>query len=146
MTKKLFIGLLVILSVSVSAFGQTEKIVGKWKTIDDKTGVEKSIVSIYKTSDGKYAGKVEKLFKVAEAVCKECEGSNKNKPIVGMVIIDKMEEKEGNLGGGTILDPKTGKTYKCFIQYDEKTGNLKVRGSLDKLGMLGRTQTWIRVK
>lgn len=147
MRTKLFISLLVTMVLSFSVFGQADKITGKWKTIDDKTGAEKSIVYIYKTADGKYAGKIEKLLKGAtETVCKECEGANQNKPITGMTIINDMVEKGGSLGGGTILDPKSGKVYKCFIQYDDKTGNLKVRGALDKFGMLGRTQIWLKVK
>lgn len=146
MRKKLFFSLLMTFVVALSSFGQVDKIVGRWKTIDDKDGSEKSIVYVYKTADGKYAGKIEKLFKPTNNNCVECEGANKNKPIVGMVIINNMTEKDGALGGGTILDPKNGKIYKCFIQYDEKTGNLKVRGALDKYGMIGRTQTWIKVK
>lgn len=131
---------------ALSSFGQVEKIVGRWKTIDDKDGSEKSIVYIYKTADGKYAGKIEKLFKPTSTTCTACEGANKDKPIVGMVIVNNMLEKDGTLGGGTILDPKNGKTYKCFMQYDAKTGNLKVRGALDKYGMLGRNQVWLKVK
>lgn len=146
MYKKLFLSLLILFFISLSVFAQVNQIVGRWKTIDDKDGSEKSIVYIYKTPDGKYAGKIEKLIKVTQNTCKECEGVNKDKPIVGMVIINNMIEKDGVLGGGTILDPKNGKVYKCFIQYDEKTGNLKVRGALDKYGMFGRTQTWLRVK
>ena len=146
MKKKLFFSLLMFMTVAFSSFAQVDKIVGRWKTIDDKDGSEKSIILIYKTADGKYAGKVEKLLKATETVCKTCEGENKTKPITGMVIIQGLKEKNGTLGGGTILDPKTGKVYKCFIQYDESTGNLKVRGSLDKMGMLGRTQTWIKSK
>ena len=147
MRTKLFISMLMVTILSFSAVGQVDKIVGRWKTIDDKTGAEKSIVYIYKNADGTYSGKIEKLLKGAtETVCKECEGANKNKPITGMVIINNMVEKSGSLGGGTILDPKSGKVYKCFIQFDEKTGNLKVRGALDKFGMLGRTQVWLKVK
>lgn len=146
MRKKIFLSLLMTLFVSLSAFSQVDKIVGKWKTIDDKDGSEKSIVVIYKSTDGKYAGKIEKLFKPTNTTCTECKGANKNKPIVGMVIVNGMEEKDGALGGGTILDPKNGKVYKCFIQYDAKTGNLKVRGALDKYGMIGRNQIWLKVK
>jgi uncharacterized protein (DUF2147 family) len=55
-----------------------------------------------------------------------------------------MIEKNGALTGGTILDPNNGKVYKCNISYDTKTGHLNVRGSLDRGGLIGRTQTWIK--
>lgn len=143
--KKLFTIAILIL-FSVSGFAQADKIVGKWKTIDDKDGSEKSIVTIFKATNGKYYGKIEKLFKDPEKLCTECEGANKNKPISGMIIINDMVEKEGKLTEGTILDPKNGKVYRCNISLEKKTEKLIVRGSLDKFGVLGRSQTWIKVK
>lgn len=134
----------MILFVAVSASAQIDQIVGKWKTIDDKDGSEKSIVNIYKSSNGKYYGKVEKLFKEPNKKCDDCEGANKGKPIVGMTVLNDMTEKDGTLTGGTILDPANGKVYRCNISIDAKTGKLKVRGSLDKKGMIGRTQTWVK--
>jgi len=32
------------------------------------------------------------------------------------------------------------------MTFDSKTGNLKVRGSLDKSGIIGRNQTWLRAE
>ena len=143
--KKLFtLALLVVFSVI--GFAQTDKIVGKWKTIDDKDGSEKSIVLIFKATNGKYFGKIEKIFKEPEKLCTECEGTNKNQPILGMIIINNMLEKDGKLTGGTILDPKNGKVYKCNISIEKGFEKLSVRGSLDKSGWIGRSQTWLRIK
>ena len=61
--KKTLLSLFLLLFLAVTASAQVDKIVGKWKTIDDKDGSEKSIVNIYKASNGNYYGKVEKLFK-----------------------------------------------------------------------------------
>ena len=47
----LFVSLFVMTSINA------QSITGKWKTIDDDTGKEKSVVEIYK-KDGKYYGKV----------------------------------------------------------------------------------------
>jgi uncharacterized protein (DUF2147 family) len=145
MNKKL-ISLLCVVMLSMTVFSQVDKIVGKWKTIDDADGSTKSIVSIFKSTNGKYYGKVEKLFKEPEKKCTECEGANKGKPILGMMVINGMVEKEGSLTSGTILDPNNGKVYRCNISLDSKTGKLSVRGSLDKMGIIGRSQTWIREK
>ena len=144
MKKLLTIALLILFSLS--GFAQADKIVGKWKTIDDKDGSEKSIVIIYKAANGKFYGKIEKLFKEPEKICTECQGADKNKPVLGMVIINDMTEKEGKLTGGTIMDPKNGKVYKCNVSLEKETEKLIVRGSLDKFGLLGRSQTWIKVK
>jgi hypothetical protein len=62
MNKKI-ISVLCVLFISISMFSQVDKIVGRWKTIDDKDGSTKSIVLVFKATNGKYYGKVEKLFK-----------------------------------------------------------------------------------
>ena len=143
--KKAHFLMLILLSFSLTGFSQADKIVGKWKTIDDETGSAKSIVRIYKSPNGKYYGKIEKLFKQPDKLCVECEGANKDKPMLGMVIINGMELQNNELRNGTILDPKNGEVYYCSITYDAKTKNLNVRGSLDKSGWIGRNQTWLRV-
>jgi len=142
--KKTLFSVFVLMFLAVSASAQVDKIVGKWKTIDDKDGSEKSIVNIFKASNGKYYGKVEKLFKEPNKKCTECEGENKDKPVLGMTVLNNMVEKDGTLTGGTIIDPANGKVYKCNVSLDANTGKLKVRGSLDKRGVIGRTQHWVK--
>lgn len=144
--KKLLFTFALLIALSISGFAQVDKIVGKWKTIDDKDGSTKSIVYIFKATNGRFYGKIEKLMKDPEKLCTECGGTNKNQPILGMMIINNLVEKEGSLSGGTILDPKNGKVYKCNISLNKGTDNLNVRGSLDSGGWIGRSQTWIRVK
>ena len=61
--KKTFLLLAAAFVFCLSGFAQADKIVGKWKTIDDKDGSAKSIVYIFKATNGKYYGKIEKLFK-----------------------------------------------------------------------------------
>ncbi len=143
--KRTYLLILILSIFSLNGFSQIDNILGKWKTIDDEDGSAKSIVYIYKATNGKYYGKIEKLFKDPDKLCTKCQGNNKNKPILGMIIINGMELKNDELTNGTILDPNNGKVYNCNISYDYKTKHLKVRGSLDKAGWLGRNQTWIRV-
>jgi hypothetical protein len=51
------------------------QIEGKWKTIDDETGKAKSIVEIFKKSDGKYYGKISQLLiKPEHANCVALQG------------------------------------------------------------------------
>lgn len=122
---------------SVLTFAQIE---GKWKTIDDETKQAKSIVEIFKKSDGKYYGKVSQLLiKPADPNCTACKDDRKGKPILGLEIIRGLKQDGEEFTGGSITDPKTGKTYKCTIT---KNGDkLNVRGYLG-LSLLGRTQVW----
>ncbi|MDR1338891.1 MAG: DUF2147 domain-containing protein [Prevotellaceae bacterium] len=124
---------------------QVSAILGEWKTVDDKSGKVRSLVRIYKdTADGLYYGKIEKLYEHADAVCEKCEDENKNKPILGMIIIKEMKVSGKTLKGGTVLDPENGKKYHGTISIDEKSGKLVLRGSLDKKGWFGRNQYWIK--
>lgn len=126
--------------LGVLSFAQIE---GKWKTIDDETKQAKSIVEIYKKSDGKYYGKVSQLLiKPADPNCTACKDDRKGKPILGMEIIRGLKKDDNEFTGGTITDPKTGKTYKCTIT--REGDQLNVRGYIG-LSLIGRTQTWQKV-
>ena len=135
----------LFLTLSLSATAQVNQIVGNWKTVDDKTGEVRSIVNIYKASDGLYYGKIAKMLIDAPVdVCTECKDEDHNKPLVGLVIIRGMRDENGELRGGKVLDPESGKFYYGKIYL--KDGKLVLRGSLDKKGFLGRNQTWLRAK
>lgn len=146
MRTKMFSGLLFLglfVGGLVSANAQT--VFGKWKTIDDETGDPKSIVEIYEQNGQVYGKIVEILNKDRQdARCTECDGENKDKPILGMVIIEGLEKDDDAYEGGTILDPNKGKEYKCKIWVDEENNDkLNVRGYI---AFLFRTQEWFRVK
>ncbi|MDQ0782988.1 DUF2147 domain-containing protein [Chryseobacterium sp. W4I1] len=135
----------VLLTFVLSLFGVLSfaQIEGKWKTIDDETKQAKSVVEIYKKTDGKYYGKVSQLLiKPADPNCSSCKDDRKGKPILGLEIIRGLKKEGNEFTGGTITDPKTGKTYKCTIT---KSGDkLNVRGYMG-VSILGRTQTWDKV-
>jgi len=132
----------------LSAEAQVDKLLGMWKTVDDETGQAKSHVKIFKATDGLYYGRVEKLLnKPADTKCTACTGKNKDKPIVGMLVVTKMKAKGKELVDGNILDPGNGKSYYCTISLDPTDPKkLIVRGSLDSWGIAGRSQTWIRLE
>jgi uncharacterized protein (DUF2147 family) len=138
--KKIFFAFAAVL-ISSFSFAQIE---GKWKTIDDETKQPKSIVEIYKKADGKYYGKISQLLiKPENPNCIACKDDRKNKPLVGLEIIRGLMKDGEEFTGGTITDPKSGKTYKCTIK---KSGeNLSVRGYVG-ISLMGRTQTWQKVK
>ena len=122
---------------------QTATIEGTWITQDDETGRKKSEVLIYK-ENGKLYGKITKLLLPEDEgkKCINCKGKNKNQPIEGMVIIKDLELEDDTWEDGTILDPKSGKVYDCYIGFQD-SNTLKVRGFLG-FSLLGRTQIWKR--
>lgn len=126
-------------------YAQGNTVMGKWKTIDDETGKAKSIVEIYEHS-GKVYGKVVDILDADKKknLCTNCTGEDKNKPVMGLVIIKGLSKDGSEYNSGKILDPVSGKTYKCFLAL-EGNDKLKVRGYIG-LSLFGRTQTWQRVK
>lgn len=126
--------------LSIALYAQSASIVGKWTTVDDETGKPKSIVEIFKKNDGKYYGKIYKLLQKPENDnCVACKDDRKDKPLIGLEIIRGLEKKGNEFTGGTITDPKNGKTYKCTIT--RKSDQLNVRGYLG-FSLIGRTQVW----
>ena len=122
---------------------QTNQIEGVWITQDDETGKKKSEVLLYK-NEGKLYGKILNLLLEEDKgkLCVNCKGENKNLAIEGMVILEGLELNGKTWEEGTILDPKSGKTYSCYITF-ENNNTLKVRGYIG-FSLLGRTQKWIR--
>jgi uncharacterized protein (DUF2147 family) len=122
-----------------------QTVVGKWKTIDDETGEAKSIVEIYQ-EDGKIYGKVIDILnpEKRDGLCEKCKDDRKDKPVLGMQIINGLSQDDDEYSGGKILDPEKGKEYKCKIWLDEDdTDKLYVRGYV---AFFFRTQNWYRVE
>jgi uncharacterized protein (DUF2147 family) len=139
--------LLVLFFVLVgtsAAISQT--VVGKWKTVDDKTGKVRSIVEI-REQNGEMYGKVIQLFRPSymeqNPKCYECEDDRKDQYIIGMDVIRNMKWNGSMYKGGNIIDPDDGTIYRCEMWLSPNNVNeLQVRGYW---GIIYRTQTWYRV-
>lgn len=139
--KKSFFYLLAML---FCVLGFSQKLEGKWETIDDETGKAKSVIEIY-SNNGKYYGKVVKLLLKEDQgkICTNCSGNKKNQPVVGLEILEGLSKDGDKYTGGKILDPKNGKTYKCQIEFNNDN-EIKVRGFIG-ISLIGRSQIWKRV-
>ena len=140
------LALSALLLASGAAFAQATP-VGLWKTIDDETGKEKSLVRISEAG-GTLSGKVEKLLDPAkaDAKCDKCSDERKDKPVLGMTIIKNVKRDATDAtrwDGGEILDPNNGKSYKVRLTPQDGGKALEVRGFI---GPFYRNQTWIRVE
>ena len=140
--KKIFISMILMLAPLAAAFAQD--VVGKWK-LEDGT----AIVEVYQQGDV-YNGKIVWLQTPTEA-----DGSPavddlnpdpklRTREVMGLNMLHGLKKDGKKYSGGKIYDPGNGKTYNCSMQVDGNT--LKVRGSLDSMGILGRTMDWFRVK
>ena len=138
--------LIAALIAHASAFAQATPI-GLWKTIDDETKQEKSLVRLSE-SGGVVSGKIDKLLDPAkqDSKCDKCSDERKDKPVLGMTIVRNVKQNADDKGlwdGGEILDPNNGKTYKVRLKPQDGGKALEVRGYI---GPFFRNQTWVRVE
>jgi uncharacterized protein (DUF2147 family) len=140
----------LLAGAAFAAVAQATSPAGVWRTIDDSTKKDKSLVRIVETG-GVYSGKVEKFLDPQtpkDAVCKDCSDERKDKPILGMTILRNMKQSSDDknvFDGGDILDPNNGKVYKSKLKLIDNGAKLDVRGYIG-VPMLGRTQTWVRAE
>ncbi|HSF52705.1 MAG TPA: DUF2147 domain-containing protein [Algoriphagus sp.] len=68
----------------------------------------------------------------------------RNRPLMGLAILDGLKYASGIWKGGDIYDPNSGKTYSCELKLkSEKI--LEVKGYLG-FSFVGRTVEWTRIK
>lgn len=135
----------LVLVLPLAAFAGVD---GYWKTIDDETGNVRSIVHIT-VKDGVARGQIVQLFRqpgeVPDPTCTACSGELNGQRTNGLFIMNNLQQNGQYWQDGTILDPKNGRTYGCYIEEVEENKKLKVRGYLG-LSVLGRTQYWYRAE
>ena len=140
--KKIIFSIIFMIMPIAAAFAQD--VIGKWK-LEDGT----AIVEVYKSGDS-FNGKIVWLQKPTEAdgtPAKDKNNPDKNlqsRQLIGLNMLSGLKKTDGEYAGGKIYDPGNGKTYNCSMKVEGDV--LKVRGSLDKKGLLGRTMDWFRVK
>jgi uncharacterized protein (DUF2147 family) len=135
---------LLLLLIAASAVQAQNSPVGLWKTVDDATGQEKSLVRITESA-GVISGRVEKLLHPSKPnpLCDKCRDQRQGQPIVGLPIIEGLHQHGEVWDGGKILDPENGKVYTVRLKPVDGGRTLEVRGYL---GPFFRTQTWSRVE
>ena len=142
--------LLSILLIIITTFSlkaqKADDIIGNWKN-GEGTGV----IQIYKSTSGKYAGKLIWLKEPLDSETGKPKLDKRNPdkakrtiPTLGLVnmhgfVFDE-DDKEWN--NGKIYDPKKGKEYSCKVKMVDKN-TLDVRGFIG-ISLIGRTDTWKR--
>jgi uncharacterized protein (DUF2147 family) len=138
--------LVVLVGVLIAAsapYAASDSPVGYWETIDDDGKTPTSIVQIFQEGDT-LSGKILKIMKPGvdpKALCVACTGDLKDKPVVGLRFLWGVKKEGDDWEGGSILDPDTGKVYKCTLTLEGD--KLQVRAFLG-MSLFGRTQLWLR--
>lgn len=149
--KGIFAGaILATLSCFSFAENGTDPLVGKWKTIDDRTGYSRADVEISKKPDGSYEGVIVATRNIPGTekmvICSNCPGHLKNKPFLGLPFIWGFKQNPDNpreFNSGRVLDPIGGKIYKGKARLSTSGKHLNLRGYVG-VSVIGRSVTWIK--
>lgn len=142
-----FLCLALLFSVSTAGAADLSSPVGIWRTIDDETKTERSIVEVTLVN-GELQGRIVKIFfrpdEKPDPVCEKCEAERKDKPVIGMTFLWGLKaDTATDWVGGAILDPQNGKIYNAKLSLTEGGKVLRVRGYIG-MPILGRSQIWQR--
>ena len=136
-----FILAAALASLAFSASAQNSPI-GKWKTLDDKTGKVMTVSEIYETKNGTLAAKIVEAVGVP-ATCTTCSGKYANKPMVGIVTLwDLKANKDGSWGGGKGYKPSEDRNFNAkSMKLVDGGKKLEIRGCVS---IICRNATWVR--
>lgn len=123
---------------------KTDDILGIWLN-EEATGK----IQVYKEGN-KYFGKLvwlrepmDSITGLAKTDKENPDPKLKSTPLIGLVNLKNFTfNGKDEWSGGTIYDPKNGKTYKCYIQF-ASSNKLKIRGYIG-ISMLGRNTFWTK--
>ena len=136
---------------TANAQSKADKILGYYLTYDDETGAEKSQVQIFKSTNGKYYGKIVWLKETNKNGKHKVDDKNpdaklQSRAIIGLEMLKgfKYNESDNEWNDGSIYNPASGKTYSCYINF-ESANKIKIRGYIGASWMgLGKTAYWTK--
>jgi uncharacterized protein (DUF2147 family) len=135
--------LIVCLLFSASfIYAQADKITGIWVPAKGT-----SQVRIFKATNGKYYGKVEYLSEDKDKLdVNNPVEKMRSQKVWGMLILRDFtynaEKKQWE--DGTVYDPDNGKTYDCYLWFEDDENTMRLRGYVLGMRFMGRSEDWKR--
>jgi uncharacterized protein (DUF2147 family) len=120
---------------------------GYWKSIDEQG----KVTAYWKfwIDNEELKGTIVKVpDKPDDEKCTDCKGDSeylKNKPVLGTIWLWGFKKDDAEWVKGKIVDLKSGSIYWASVTPIENNTAIKLRGSLDRWGIAGRTQIWKKV-
>ncbi len=130
----------------IALHGQADSIIGNWLTEDGDSRVE-----VYQKDDGRFYGRVVWLEEPLNDEGKpkvddqNPDAAMHDVPIIGLEVLQGFtyNQSKEEWTGGTIYDPKNGRTYSAYLRLDGEN-TLRMRGFVYGMRFLGRSSYWTR--
>jgi uncharacterized protein (DUF2147 family) len=137
---------LIVASTSLVAQPRMPTAEGLWEKLDSSGNPEAEFRIL--DCNGVYQGKIVEIFPQpgkdpSTFRCTECEGEQKNAPVIGLTFIKGMRREGLDYRDGTILDPRNGSVYNAIMELSSDGKTLSVRGYLG-IPLLGQSEVWHR--
>lgn len=142
-----FVGLFM-LSSNQGLAQKADDILGVWLNADKDAHIE-----IYQ-EDGKFFGKIVWMLNPNDPETGKPKTDNLNpdeslqsRPRMGLLLLKDFVFDDDEWDDGTIYDPKSGKTYSCYMEFEDlkDLNKLKIRGYIG-VSLIGKTTYWTRVQ
>lgn len=141
MRKLILAGLVASFAFAASAQSNTSPL-GKWTTLDDKTGKPMTVTEVYMAKNGTMAARIVENLGLP-ATCANCSGEYKGKPTVGMQTLWGLKDKKGVWSDGNGYKPSEDTKFKArSVKLVDGGKKLEVTGCK---AIFCRTATWVRV-
>jgi len=144
MKKLFFISFMVLMGTALFA-QDASKVLGVWLTQEGD-----SKVTISKDASGRFNGEITWLKDPLKEGKPKVDDKNpdvklQSRPIMGLRLLEGFifDKDDNEWVDGKIYDPKTGKTYSCFMWFDEDPNKLSVKGFIG-FSLIGREVVWTR--
>ena len=134
--------ILILALLPAVAFAQSSPI-GKWRTLDDKTGKPMTVTEVYAAKNGTLAAKIVENLGLPPT-CTECSGEHQGKPFVGIVTLWNVKQKDGAWGDGEGYKPSEDTKFRAkSVKLIDGGKKLEVTGCK---AIFCRSAIWERVE
>ncbi len=145
--RKLFLLSLLVLFGAASFAQDENKVVGVWLTQDGD-----SKVTVSRDTKGKFNGQITWLKEPMKDGKPKVDYNNpdpklQSRPTMGLKLLEGFvyDKDDNEWVDGTIYDPKSGKTYSCYMWFEKDPNILHVKGFIG-FAVIGKEVQWTRSK
>ena len=141
MRKMLFATAIGLAALPLVASAQQSPI-GKWRTLDDKTGKAMTVTEVYAAKNGTLAARITENLGLP-ATCSECGGQYKDKPFTGIVTLWNLKPGKDGTWSGNGYKPSEDRNFNAkTVKLIDGGKKLEVKGCV---AFICRTATWVRI-